>query len=259
MWGWLGVVGSLMMMLALLLLGAGQAAATDRRCGADPDQHVRHCLNETHTSLRGCTSGELLAGSARRCDAGFGCSASTGACEAADIGTHLLRSVDYQIVETVIASEAQTCSEQDPLADAIAGKMLCEVLHATTVVQPTFGHSLGNTWETAPPSQAGTIDGCNFTTAAGWRACIGRNVGRQAALLTARAPHLLISAGLMEFLSQRNLDDPEAFESCCRPGTVGNWGGNDTCVPDVATTCIQEYLRPSLDSFLWRLPLVPRD
>ena len=65
--------------------------------------------------------------------AGFACSASTGACEADDIGTHLLRSVDYQIVETVIASEAQTCSEQDPLADAIAGRMLCEVLHATTI------------------------------------------------------------------------------------------------------------------------------
>ena len=179
-----------MMMLALLplLLGApaGQAAATDRRCGADPDQHVRHCLNETHTALRGCASGELRAGSARRCDAGFACSASTGACEADDIGTHLLRSVDYQIVETVIASEAQTCSEQDPLADAIAGKMLCEILHSTTLVQPTFGHSLGNTWETAPPSQAGTIDGCSFTTAAGWRSCIGRNVGRQAALLRVR-------------------------------------------------------------------------
>ena len=171
-----------MMMLALLplLLGApaGQAAATDRRCGADPDQHVRHCLNETHTALRGCSSGELRAGSARRCDAGFACSASTGACEADDIGTHLLRSVDYQIVETVIASEAQTCSEQDPLADAIAGKMLVRPL--TLSPEPIAQASQG-----LPR-----------------RACWG---GAQqymySLLLTARAPHLLISAGLMEFLA----------------------------------------------------------
>ena len=94
--------------------------------------------------------------------------------------------------------------------------------------------------EVANRQQAGTYDGCNFTSAAGWRECVGLNVGRQTALLTARAPHLLISAGLMEFLYRFNLDDPSAFEGCCRPGTVGRWGsGNDGCVPDVATACVQ--------------------
>jgi hypothetical protein len=150
--------------------------------------------------------------------------------------------VDFQIVETKNADEAASCNN-NPEIDAIAGKMLCEILHATNSTKPTFGHSLGNTWETAPASQRGSIDSCNFTTASEWRSCIGANVAKQAALLTARSPHLLISAGLMEFLAQSNLDNPSDanFNKCCRKGTIGQWGAKTTCVPDVTTPCVQNY------------------
>jgi hypothetical protein len=121
---------------------------------------------------------------------------STGACTAGDLATHLLRSVDYQIVESTPASEAATCG--DPAADAYEGKMLCEVLAGTEAIQPTFGHSLGNTWLEAPAGGSGTLAGCNFTSPAGWRACVGANIAKQAALIVARAPHVMLCAGLME-------------------------------------------------------------
>jgi hypothetical protein len=231
--------------LLLLLLCCQQwlpclAAAVGPAC-AIPGQRVLQCHNRSHYTYRDCDTGSLDRATLP-CADGFACEPSTGACAADELATHLLRSVDYQIVETVIASEAAHCSPHDPVADAVAGRMLCEVLHGTTVTQPTFGHSLGNTWETCPPSQSGQIDGCNFTTAEGWRQCIGQNVGKQVALLTARSPHLLISAGLMEYLSKDNLDHPDDFETqCCRKGTVGQWGSNATCVPDVTTQCIQDY------------------
>ena len=197
-------------------------------------------MNRSHYTYRHCDTGELDKAFSAPCTEGFGCEPSTGGCAAPDLATHLLRSVDYQIVETVIASEAAGCSP-DPNVDAAQGKMLCEVLHGTTIAQPTFGHSLGNTWETCPASQRGSIDGCNFTTADGWRKCIGANVGKQAALLTARSPHLLLSAGLMEFLHKNNLDSPEDFLFCCRKNSIGQWGSKDTCVPDVTSPCIQGY------------------
>jgi hypothetical protein len=198
-------------------------------------------MNRSHYTYRHCDTGELDKAFSAPCTEGFGCEPSTGGCAAPDLATHLLRSVDYQIVETVIASEAAGCSP-DPNVDAAQGKMLCEVLHGTTIAQPTFGHSLGNTWETCPASQRGSIDGCNFTTADGWRKCIGANVGKQAALLTVRSPHLLFSAGLMEFLHKDNLDHPEDFETrCCHKDSIGQWGSKETCVPDVTSACIQDY------------------
>jgi hypothetical protein len=120
--------------------------------------------------------------------------------------------------------------------------MLCEVLHATAAVRPTFGLELGNTWLTAPTPTRGSIGACRFGNASGWRACVGANVARQRALLAARSPHLLVSAGLMEFLARPNLDDPALFpDQCCVKGSVGQWGSNTTCVPDVTTQCAQDY------------------
>lgn len=128
------------------------------------------CLNETHVLVRRRDSdpfqdGELLV----PCRVNFKCNPSTGTCLAQDILTHLKRSVDYQIVETVDASESLKCSPVDPDQDAENGRMLCEILAATRATQPTFGHSLGNTWETCPTSHHGIIDGCSFNTSAGWR------------------------------------------------------------------------------------------
>ena len=162
---------------------------------------------------------------------------------AEDLATHLQRSVDLQIVESAPASEARSCQTSNPKADAVAGRMLCEVLYGTSVSQPTFGHSLGNTWLTAPASQNGTFAGCDFSNASDWRACVGANVAKQAAMLTAEAPHILLSAGLMEFLHRNNVDDPQSWEACCVPGTIGQWdgGGNQTCVPDVMSECVQAY------------------
>eukprot|EP01048_Picozoa_sp_COSAG05_P028206 COSAG05_NODE_8631_length_686_cov_0.863714_1_plen_174_part_00 len=51
----------------------------------------------------------------------------------------------------------------------------------------------------------------------------------------------MISSGLMEFLHKSNLDDPTNWDSrCCHQKSVGRWGAN-TCIPDIKTTCIQEY------------------
>ena len=155
------------------------------------------------------------------------------------------RSVDYQIVETVNVDELSHCSSDDPLNDARAGRMLCEILYATQIIQPTFGHSLGNTWLTRSPANGnGSIDSCTYNTASGWRECVGRNVAKQTTLLLARAPHLLFTAGLMEFLHRANLDNSPnttTFKQCCIANTIGQWGSNETCVPDVQTRCVQEY------------------
>ena len=71
--------------------------------------------------------------------------------------------------------------------DAVAGRMLCEVLAATEQVQPTFGHELGNTWLTNPGN--GSLDGCDFANPQQWRACIGRNVAKQSAMIVVRMMH----------------------------------------------------------------------
>jgi hypothetical protein len=109
----------------------------DRRC-SHSQQHILCCLNVSHYTLRSCATGKVNISSATACRASFTCSPSTGSCAAPDLATHLMRSVDYQIVQNVPATEAATCSD-DPLADAMSGKMLCEVLHATKATQPTFG------------------------------------------------------------------------------------------------------------------------
>jgi hypothetical protein len=154
----------------------------------------------------------------------------------------MLRSVDYQIVETVNVEELSQCNFDDPLNDARAGRMLCEILYATKIVQPTFGHSLGNTWLTRFPATGnGSIDSCTYSTAPGWRECVSKNVAKQTTLLLARAPHLLFSAGLMEFLHRANLDNSSVFKQCCIANTIGQWGNNETCVPDVRTRCVQDY------------------
>ena len=198
------------------------------------------CINRTHHAVGSCMSGDLSAHTAHPCDAGFECQPSTGACTADQISSHMRKSVDFQIVETVDADEVSRC--KDPVTDAAQGRMLCEVLAATAATQPTFGHSLGNTWLSAPSTGNGTIDGCSFSSPAAWRSCIGANIAKQAALLVKRSPHLMLCAGLMEFLSKYNLDHPEQFETeCCQAGSMGQWGRNDTCVPDIRTKCIQDY------------------
>lgn len=206
-----------------------------------PEQLIPVCIDLVTSGFQKCSTGEMIRSRGSTiCRAGFFCSNSTGTCLSDDIAAHLTRTVDFQIVETVDTKEAQQCNA-DPLIDAASGNMLCEALHAAAAVQPTFGHSLGNTWVSAPASQAGSIDSCTFTTAEGWRKCIASNVGRQAALLTSRSSHMLISGGLMEYLYRFNLDNPADFEVCCLKDSIGQWGDNNTCVPDVRTNCAQDY------------------
>ena len=59
----------------------------------------------------------------KACHDGFFCENSTGSCVSANISLHLLRSVDYQIVESTPAIESLNCS-RNPSTDASAGKML---------------------------------------------------------------------------------------------------------------------------------------
>ena len=109
----------------------------DHRC-SHSQQHILSCLNVSHYTLRSCATGKVNISAASACRTGFTCSPSTGSCAAPALATHLMRSVDYQIVQNVPAIEAATCGD-DPLADAMAGKMVCEVMHATKATQPTFG------------------------------------------------------------------------------------------------------------------------
>ena len=222
-------------------------------------QKLLTCVNSSTYRYLDCETGGFVEGSDRLCREGFECTALRphsvlGSCRAVrntnvrgggGIGTHLLRSVDYQIVETVNADELNRCkaNASNPTIDAIEGRMLCEVIQATEIIQPTFGHSLGNTWLTrSPATGTGSIDGCQFSSAQEWRECVGANVAKLANLLVARSPHLLFAAGLMEFLNVANLDDPTNWvQRCCVPNTVGSWGGNDTCVPNVRSSCGQDY------------------
>jgi hypothetical protein len=190
-------------------------------------------VNATHYERRCAQNGALCDTSPCR----FGFTCTDGGCRADALQPHLLRAVDVQLVESVNASQLAACSA-DQGADVAAGYMLCDVWHSTRALLPTFGHILGNTWlqfdATAPPP-------CGDSPAA-WRACVSANIGAQVAALQGESPEMLFSGGLMEFLVDVNLDNQTAFpDSVCRPGSVGQWGGNNTCVPDVTTAAGQEY------------------
>lgn len=232
----------LLPVLLLLLLQQPRPAAPT------PTSHLVTCFNSTHYMLHGRLHGcpphtprcrphitrrEHLVNLQQPPDT------PTGFCSADDIGTHLRHAVGFQIVEQVPAGEAAECAA-DPLEDARAGRMLCEVLHGTAALQPTFAHELGNTW-LSYPGGAGRFGNCSFSSAAGWRQCVAANIAQIAALAVARSPALVISSGLMEFLYQPNLDDPSTFSSCCVPGSIGQWGSNQTCVPDIRSPCAQDY------------------
>ena len=143
-----------MLFVQLILLATDVPPADHwrlRACVA-PTQQILTCINSTHHSKRSCATGALADSPPTPCTDGFTCNPSTGTCAAAEIKPHLMRSVDWQLVEVVPSVEAAKCSD-DPLEDARAGRMLCELLHAVEAAPPTFGHELGNTWLTAPASQ----------------------------------------------------------------------------------------------------------
>ena len=52
--------------------------------------------------------------------------------------------------------------------------------------------------------------------------------------LRAQSPSMLFSGRLIEFLHQDNLDNASQFQDACVPGSIGKWGSNQTCVPDIA-------------------------
>ena len=191
------------------------------------------CVNSSHLAL----TPTLL----RPCPDGFRCLDDVNACQADDIWEHLSGAADFQMLEPVPVGEAQACSG-DAAVDAARGLMLCEMLSLANRSKPRFGHGLGSTWHTAPATRRGEVDGCTFSTAAGWRACIGANLGRLRALLQAVAPDAMFSGGLFEYLAESNVDgDRSAFEACCKPGTIGKWGSSSTCVPDITSAGAQGY------------------
>ena len=207
------------------------------------------CLNESHWERVYSFDDERAPpreAPSGACRFGFRCVRSGGgasdSCRGATLASHLLRGADYQIVESVDASQLSQCSASHG-DDVAAGLMLCDVLHSTREAPPTFGHILGNTWLHFGfgPGDRGSAAPCNATPAA-WRACYGANLAAQASALTAAAPELLISGGLMEFLDAANLDDTADFpDSACVPGSVGQWGAPSTCVPDVRRAPARAY------------------
>ena len=117
--------------------------------------------------------------------------------------------------------------------------MLCDVWHSTLQTAPTFGHILGNTWVHFGFGPGASQAPCNSTPAA-WRSCFGHNLAGIVTALQAASPHLLLSGGLMEFITSANLDDPAGFpDTVCVDGTVGQWGDNTTCVPDITKPMVQ--------------------
>ena len=73
------------------------------------------------------------------------------------------------------------------VADAVSGRLLCEALDASAMLRPSFGHNFINTWVTrASANGSGTVFGCPYADAAGWRACYGRNSARQNLLCVRR-------------------------------------------------------------------------
>ena len=192
------------------------------------------CLNDTHwqrcDSTGTCDEGV--------CRFGFTCIGTS--CRGATLSDHLPRAADYQIVLSVPSSQLDVCSASHA-DDVAAGRMLCDVWHATTAAQPTFGHILGNTWLHFGYGPGANAAPCNLSAAA-WRGCFGTNIKAIVAALQAESPELLFSGGLMEFLDSANLDDSAAFPtSVCRPRSQGQWGGNTTCIPDVTLAAAQAY------------------
>lgn len=263
--------------IALCAVAAGSGVLADRdqefpRRGPAREAYEEHCafdgakivvcVNNTHYKLARCSKehgpnfgGQHKPEHPQSCPSGHQCkplsahepggAASCRAASTPTMGTmqmHLQRAVGFQLIEQVAASEAAQCSD-NATRDAEEGKILCQALHGAAALTPTFVHELGNTWATFPGPN-GSFAGCAFQTPQQWRICVGANIKRIAALTVAASPGALISAGLMEFLDSRNLDpgQQDLFpHQCCVPGTVGQWGGNTTCVPDVTTVCAQQY------------------
>jgi hypothetical protein len=199
-----------------------------------PDNHPRFikCINETHYERRSQLTNELCDISS--CRFSFKCHRTDHTCRANTLIEHTYRAVDYQLVSNIRADQLQHCTNHT--TDVKNGFMLCDVWHATKVTKPTFGHLLGFTWLTL-----GSPFFCPGP-ASEWRKCVGRNLAIQVRALVAESPELLISGGLMEFIHKTNLDDPSLFpDKICRPGSIGCWGDNQTCAPDVTQPAIQDY------------------
>jgi hypothetical protein len=198
---------------------------------------IARCVNRTHYETRDAPTAQLCA-SAAPCRFGFLCVAGNS-CRAADIASHLARAADYQIVESVPVAQLASCTE-DHLADVASGLMLCDVVHSTRAVRPTFGHILGNTWVQFGNGPNARAPACAASPAA-WRGCFGANIKAMVDALQGEAPELLFSGGLMEFLPQANADAPGGWPTgYCVPGSLGQWGPN-TCVPDVRLPLAQQY------------------
>eukprot|EP00039_Didymoeca_costata_P027775 m.19163 g.19163 ORF g.19163 m.19163 type:complete len:630 (-) comp6501_c0_seq1:41-1930(-) len=126
-------------------------------------------------------------------------------------------------------SELSNCSA-DPEDDAHHARVLCDVFHATKEIQPGVLHELGNTWLSRDPSQSGPC-GVNAST---WRSCLSANLKIISDKLRTVSPASLFSGGLMEYLYQDNLDNATEFIDACIPGSIGQWGNNKTCIPNIA-------------------------
>lgn len=220
-----------------LLVCAGILVSTAHADCADGLPYRRiACVNATHFE-RTDSSGNICDVSA--CRFGWACEGTS--CVSPDgIAGHILRGADFQIVESVPVSQFSQCTASQS-ADVASGLMLCDVWHSTRAAQPTFAHILGNTWVHFGFGPNASAPACSASPAA-WRACFAANVAAQLRAFQAESPELLASGGLMEFLDQANLDDPGDFPAAvCVPGSVGQWGGNTTCVPDVTAAAGQAY------------------
>eukprot|EP01116_Phalansterium_solitarium_P006235 TRINITY_DN18544_c0_g1_i1.p1 TRINITY_DN18544_c0_g1~~TRINITY_DN18544_c0_g1_i1.p1 ORF type:complete len:599 (-),score=174.79 TRINITY_DN18544_c0_g1_i1:51-1847(-) len=196
---------------------AGSNAAV---AGCPPNKLI--CLNSTHWIRN-------VLGTADECEIGQ-CPQPTycdGRSCVGDIAFHLSRAADYQLVMDVTADELDKCGAWAD--DAAAGRILCDVWHATDFLQPSFGLSLFIDWLTF---QQNNSNPCLASPAA-YRQCLSQNSARQIAALQARSPTLMASGGLMEFIDKNNLDDPTQYPAVCVPGSEGAWGDNNTCIPDI--------------------------
>ena len=88
---------------------------------------------------------------------------SGASCKSLKVGLaiHLLCSEGYQIVETVDVDNIirREANASNSTVDAQKELKLCDMLQATDIIQPSFGHSLRNTWLIqSPPTGNETID-----------------------------------------------------------------------------------------------------
>lgn len=216
-------------------------ASSARAAPCDPGRLLVVCVNSTHYSRTDRLTGTPCT-PPTACRFGFLCAggASSHACRGPDIASHLARAADLQIVESVPVAQLASCTA-DHAADFAAGLFLCDVVHSVRAVAPTFGHILGNTWVLFGHGPSASDPACLASPAA-WRGCFGANLAGQARALQGESPELLLSGGLMEFLALANVDSPGDWPAgYCVPGTVGQWGGNDTCVPDVRLPLSRAY------------------